>query len=434
METHRLIAAIAAVIFTATAAFPQASVRVNNSTGVVNYPSNFVSANSGTTGSTFASGTDPRITTAAQKTITLFVLAGQSNSYGAGGSTASAPTPNTSAYQWTSTGGVQSLTLTSGTTGGQTLGTSLVPQFANTYYGATGNDACYIIGVGIDGAAQTAAADTGTGNFDTSGALRATVVSRTASAKSALEALGYKVRHGGIIWVQGEADGIAIAASTISQATYRTALQTMVAYYRTNIAADLPFYIVRTGWRTNVTNAGNFSVWTAQEQVAQQDKSVLIVSRNSTDFPALGYMADTVHYNQSGQNFIGKIAAMAVASNQSPPDGMPGGGSPVLAVSATTDNQVVTVTGATYLRITSDNSTATNRSIVLTPPIREGHVLTIENVGSNNIEVVNGGTLSSSPINATVFLSGTDWRSTQTKSSLTLTSDGVNWIEQSRAR
>jgi len=50
METRKLIAALAALLVTASLAWPQASVRVENSTGAVNYPTNFTAANSGTAG------------------------------------------------------------------------------------------------------------------------------------------------------------------------------------------------------------------------------------------------------------------------------------------------------------------------------------------------------------------------------------------------
>jgi hypothetical protein len=50
METRKLIAALAALLVTASLAWPQASVRVENSTGEVNYPTNFTAANSGTAG------------------------------------------------------------------------------------------------------------------------------------------------------------------------------------------------------------------------------------------------------------------------------------------------------------------------------------------------------------------------------------------------
>jgi len=266
----------------------------------------------------FASSVTTALAGKAQKTIYLFGLSGQSNSYGAGGSAGSAPTPPSNAYQWTTAGGVAALALTAGTSGGETFGTSCVPQFAVTYQKITGRACAFVSGSMVDGAAMAAAADGGSGNFDTSGTLRAAVVSRYLAAEAAFQAAGYTVVRAGIIWAQGEQDAVKIRDAVITEATYKTALTTFFAYLRTNLGASLPIYMVRTGPRTTDSNfAGTLAVRGVQEQVAFEDPSVCTVARETQDFSSLSMLADTVHYNQTGQNRVGIRVAQAAAGKAS---------------------------------------------------------------------------------------------------------------------
>jgi hypothetical protein len=360
--------------------------------------------------------------------IHLFCLSGQSNSYGAGGNAAQAPTPMAGAYQWTSSGGVQALTLTTGTSGGQTLGTSCAAAFANAYISVTGLQVGIVAGVMIDGAAQSSLADGGNGNFDVSGALRATVVSRYLAAKAAFEAAGYQVVMAGIIWLQGEQDAIYINSGTITQAQYQTALTTMLAYYRTNIDTNLPLWLVRTGVRTSASDVGSAAVRGAQENVAAADNKTLIAYRDTDTFSARSMLADTVHYNQAGQNEVGaRVGLFAAGIEPREPVALKGS---TTTIPVTADNQVVQ-THSGYVRLSSDSATASNRSIVLTAPLKTGQLLFLENVQSAFfVQLLNGQANSSG--SGVCFLNR-DWSALGQKDSITLISDGVNWIELSRS-
>jgi hypothetical protein len=359
--------------------------------------------------------------------IHLFCLSGQSNSYGAGGNVAQAPTPMAGAYQWTSSGGVQALTLTTGTSGGQTLGTSCAAAFANAYISVTGLQVGIVGGVMIDGAAQSSLADGGNGNFDVSGTLRATVVSRYLAAKAAFEAAGYQVVMAGIIWLQGEQDAIYINSGTITQAQYQSAFVTMLAYYRTNIDANLPVWVVRTGLRTSASDFGSAAIRGGQENVAASDNKTQIAYRDTDTFSFRSMLADTVHYNQAGQNEVGsRVGLFAAGIEPREPLALKGS---TTTIPVTIDNQVVQ-THSGYVRLASDSATASNRSIVLTAPLKTGQMLMIENVNSGTfIQLPNGQANSSG--GGVCFLKA-NWNASKQKDMLFLVSDGVNWIEVTR--
>lgn len=97
-------------------------------------------------------------------------------------------------------------------------------------------------------------------------------------------------------------------------------------------------------------------------------------------------------------------------------------------VSLTADNQVVTVSDRSYIRLSSNNGTAGNRTFVLTQSTRDGHILVLEWTGTNAGELVddsaqNGG--------GNHRLSAT-WTPTQ-YDTLTLISNGTDWVELARS-
>lgn len=250
------------------------------------------------------------------RTIDLFCIAGQSNSFGRGGNISLAPAPVEGVMQWTSTGGVAPLALVAGTSFGEGLGTSIAPAFGNTYSALSGRKVAFVMGAGVDSASQTVEADVlPRGNFDTTGTLRVDVVTRYLAAKAAFEAAKYKVRLAGIIWMQGEADAEVLFNNntSLTREIYRARTQTMIAYYRTNLGADLPFYMVRTGMRTNITDAtGPQIIRDEQDKISAEDPKTRQVFKYADKFPALGLLSDTVHYTQGALNLIGAESAKSI--------------------------------------------------------------------------------------------------------------------------
>lgn len=94
----------------------------------------------------------------------------------------------------------------------------------------------------------------------------------------------------------------------------------------------------------------------------------------------------------------------------------------VKAVALTADNQAVTATGTGFIQLTSDNSTATNRTFTLTASSLVGHTVTLESTDATNVcELAD---------TATQQIAGT-WTCAQ-YDTITLISDGTRWIEIGR--
>lgn len=96
-------------------------------------------------------------------------------------------------------------------------------------------------------------------------------------------------------------------------------------------------------------------------------------------------------------------------------------------VNLTSDNLVVVVGNRSYIRISSDNATAINRTFSLTQSTRSGHILVLEWVGVNAGELLNNSVQSGGGVHR---LQG-DWIPGQ-YDTLTLISNGTDWVELSR--
>lgn len=252
------------------------------------------------------------VSNSSSKVIYLFELGGQSNSIGWGGTNSLAPTPIAGTWQWTSNNGVRPLDLTYNPIGGEYFGNSIIPQFANTYRTLTGRDVGFVMGVDLGSVTQTAAADVGKGNFDVTGTLRAPMVSRYLQAKTNFQAAGYTVIMSGILWMQGDTDALSIPTGVITQQDYITAATNMIAYYRANLGADLPFYFIRIGVNTNFSDVGPNAIRDAQEIIVASDPRSRMVYRDTDKFLEYGWLTDYVHYNQTGLNAAGMGAALTL--------------------------------------------------------------------------------------------------------------------------
>lgn len=96
-----------------------------------------------------------------------------------------------------------------------------------------------------------------------------------------------------------------------------------------------------------------------------------------------------------------------------------------VAVSLTADNQVVSTTNRSYIRLSSDNGTAGNRTFVLTPGTYDGQVLELEWTGTNAGEIADD---SSNTGGGNNRLSAT-WTPTQ-YDTLFLRFNGTDWVQR----
>lgn len=241
--------------------------------------------------------------------LDIFLVVGQSNA--AGGGTAGAPVPQDKVLKWTGTSIAQAIDpVTPGATG------TAWPSFGLTYYQLTGRP-CLLVVAAVGGTAQVAAADDGTGNWDISGTLVATALQILDNAFRGARNEGYSPRLKGVLWCQGERDALKIADGTITASTYKAAWTTMAARFRTTYGL-VPMYVFKTGTDPLASDAGYCDIRVAQEEMVAADPYSRIVFSDAICFPWCG-MATTIHYNQTGYNWMGRSSATSVASGVNPP-------------------------------------------------------------------------------------------------------------------
>ena len=174
------------------------------------------------------------------------------------------------------------------------------PSFASRYHLLTG-DTVIIVQAAKGGTSCSEKADAGNGNWSASYHL---FVQAVAKAKGAEKYTGLKLS--GIIWLQGESDGVAINAGTISACDYEASFKNLIERFRGMFRCNLPFYIIQTGLFTPAYDNGFQLARNVQQQVADDDSLTFIVDSSAVTFRDAGKMnADQIHYNQTGLNSIG---------------------------------------------------------------------------------------------------------------------------------
>lgn len=252
--------------------------------------------------------------------IDVFLVAGQSNAMGVGDSALS-PKVSQNVLQ-VNTGAItlanDPIGADIGVSSNRAVTGSAWPAFGNTYYDATGRKIAFIPSA-RDGSSQTDAAKTNSfGTWDTTGVLFDSAVARVNSSMAALAAAGFYPMFKGVLWCQGEADGKAINRGLITQADYIAALKKMVGKFRNQLSLPkMPFYIFRTGTKTDTLDAGYKLIRDAQQIVASIDTfNTKVVFYNAIDFQARGMLSDVAHYTQAGYNEMGALGAAAVVSGR----------------------------------------------------------------------------------------------------------------------
>lgn len=236
--------------------------------------------------------------------IDLFIVAGQSNAEGRG---TSGPTVTGASLEYTGS----TLVALEDPVGGADTG-SAWPTFANYYEDTTGVPVC-ISESAKSGAALLLAAEGGSGNWSTSGALFAAAVTKAQNALAALTAAEWTPTLRGVIWSQGEREGVAIGDSDL-KSQYETALTELLTRFEASLGRSLVLFVVQTGRpdsgdtirfaRVRAGQAGACAVATDRKILAHSD---------AVNFPDDSKMSDEYHYNQTALNEIGTaVATVAV--------------------------------------------------------------------------------------------------------------------------
>lgn len=252
--------------------------------------------------------------------LDVFIVIGDSNAVGQGVS-GTAPTVQTgTVLQYSAAGAISDANdpTLSAVDAAQNANTgSCWPAFGNAYYRATRRKVGLVL-CGVSGSTQTAAADFGSGNWDSTGTLFTAAVNAYTAAVAAFTAAGYSVSLRGVIPNLGANDAKQINASVIVVGDYQTALTNHLARWRSTLSIpQLPIYLVRTGANLLEIDAGYAAVRAAQDTVVAADLYSRFCFISTYDFVARSMMSSGAHYTQPGYNELGEISAANIITDQS---------------------------------------------------------------------------------------------------------------------
>jgi hypothetical protein len=242
-----------------------------------------------------------------------FLIAGQSNARGKGNS-AQAPDPQTDTVYQQGNPNLAMVTNDVGFTEG-----SAWPAMGITWYQMTRRRICFANRAIDSTSLSPVVANAGAGDWSPMGAHFQPSITNTQIMLAQIEAAGFIPVFRGVLWGQGESDAAGINATTTTKAAYKDQLRTLIAGYRAIFGADMPFYIVKTGTRTNEDDAGYAQIREAQDEIVAEDPHRnKFIYKDTIAFVARGMMRDVVHYNQAAQNEIGRQAPAVILGGKDP--------------------------------------------------------------------------------------------------------------------
>lgn len=196
------------------------------------------------------------------------------------------------------------------------------PAFCRRFFELTGRKV-YILNVASGGAAVTDGGYTTTNTWadNAYGTLRATARAQFEALKAHLEQQQLPFEIGGLLWCQGETEGGRIAAGTVSTQEYVDGTLDVFAFFRELTGkATLDVFVSKIGFSTTTlapgtpAHEGYVAVQEAQEALCRGEEYVHMAFRLAPTFFDVGYMSDTIHYNQTGYNMMGEALASCAAT------------------------------------------------------------------------------------------------------------------------
>lgn len=174
----------------------------------------------------------------------------------------------------------------------------LVPAFINAYYT---NAHTVVVGVSAsEGGSSITQWLPGQNKYTDA-------VDRWTDAIDFLENNGYTIRNKFVIWCQGETDGDA----GMTAETYKAHFDTLRSAWKTN-GADTIFVIKIGNYNGDGTQDYN-TIMTAQNEICQTMKDVVMVSTDFAGMKDRDLMKDAFHYKQEAYNEVGYYAGVNTA-------------------------------------------------------------------------------------------------------------------------
>lgn len=246
----------------------------------------------------------------------MWLLAGQSNASGMGDRRSSLKYTVPVCFDYVQTGDslrvLQDPVGENGKFFGKANSGSIAPSFAWHLNKLTG-DSVVIVSAARGGSACSTEGETIYGTWAEKGTLPL-FGAAVEKCRKAQRFTGLK--FSGVIWLQGERDSNAVNAGCMTGADYERALKNLIARFRRELGADLPFYIVLTGQYVHRPEEGFLAVRAAQRRVAATVPGVRLVAADPWIFPEMNMMTDDIHYSQFAYNLIGEVIARQIAEER----------------------------------------------------------------------------------------------------------------------
>lgn len=175
---------------------------------------------------------------------------------------------------------------------------SLVTAFVNAYYANTGVS---VVGVSASKGGSRIS------QWQPNGAYLNDALARLESAKRFLLSHRYDIRHKFMLWCQGESDG------DISKppAEYRADFERMLKEMLLNGIEKC--FLIRIGNYNGHENYDYGGIMRVQDEIAQSNENVVMVSTAFAQMKERGLMKDDFHYFQQAYNEVGTDAGIHTA-------------------------------------------------------------------------------------------------------------------------
>lgn len=168
----------------------------------------------------------------------------------------------------------------------------------------------YLINVAVGGAncaeSFTRLNDDGTPypNWSSAGTTRYEAVMKVKKALRSLENDGIGYTLLGLIWMQGESDALYIQEGWEQESDYRHSVEDTLNYLKTGIGTNL--YIVKVGqYQNRVYDNACALVNSVLTDIANTTDGISIISEAMVSSRDDGYLVDSIHINQEGQDILG---------------------------------------------------------------------------------------------------------------------------------
>lgn len=141
-------------------------------------------------------------------------------------------------------------------------------------------------------------------NWSSAGTARYEAVMKVKKALQSLENDGIGYTLLGIVWMQGESDALYIQEGWEQASDYRNSVEDTLNYIKTEIGTDI--YIVKIGqYQNKVYDNACALVNSVLTDVANANDGISIISDAMVSSRDDGYLVDSVHINQDGQDILG---------------------------------------------------------------------------------------------------------------------------------